>query len=104
MTEKLLFVLYYYKTSPTFDVLGTQFAMARSKANENLHKLSPILYDTLVYLEMMPYREFSTPDDFKAALHGIDQLIIDATERAYRRSQDEVKQREHYSGKKKRIR
>ena len=49
MTEKLLFVLSYYKTYPTFDVLGTQCAMARSKANENLHKLSPILYDTLVY-------------------------------------------------------
>ena len=104
MTEKLLFVLYYYKTYPTFDVLGTQLAMARSKANENLHKLSPMLYDTLVSLEMMPYREFSTPDDCKAALHGIDQLIIDATERAYRRSQDEAKQREHYSGKKKSIR
>ena len=74
--------------------------MVRSKANENLHKLSPILYDTLVYLEMMPYREFSTPDDFKAVLQGIDQLIIDATERAYRRSQDEAKQREHDSGKK----
>src|SRR5436305_7517840 len=36
MADKLLFVLYYYKTYPTFDVLGTQFAMARSKANENL--------------------------------------------------------------------
>jgi hypothetical protein len=75
MTEKLLFVLYYYKTSPTFDGLGTQFDMARSKANENLQKLSPILYDTLVSLEMMPYREFSTSDDFKAALQGIDHLI-----------------------------
>ena len=49
MAEKLLFVLYYYKTYPTFDVLGTQFDMGRSKANENLHKLSPLLYDTLVY-------------------------------------------------------
>ena len=48
MAEKLQFVLYYYKTYPTFDVLGTQFAMARSRAHENLHKLSPILYDTLV--------------------------------------------------------
>src|SRR5256712_6390048 len=47
MLDKLLFVLYYYKTYPTFDVLGTQFAMVRSKAHENLHKLSPILYDTL---------------------------------------------------------
>ena len=104
MAEKLLFVLYYYKTYPTFDVLGTQFDMVRSKANENLHKLSPILYDTLVRLEMMPYRECSTPHDVKAASQGIDQLIIDATERAYRRSQDDTKQREHYSGKKKSIR
>ena len=59
MAEKLQFVLYYYKTYPTFDVLGTQFAMARSKAHENLHKLSPILYDTLVHLDLMPYRELS---------------------------------------------
>src|SRR5256885_9692965 len=74
MAEKLLFVLYYYKTYPTFDVLGTQFDMVRSKANENLHKLSPLLYDTLASVEMMPYREFSTPDDFKAVLQGIDQI------------------------------
>jgi Helix-turn-helix of DDE superfamily endonuclease len=104
IAEKLLFVLYYYKTYPTFDVLGTQFDMVRSKANENLHKLSPILYDTLVYLELMPYRELSTPEDLQAALQGMDHVIMDATERAYRRSQDDAKQREHYSGKKNAIR
>jgi hypothetical protein len=49
---------------------------------------------------MMPHRECGTPDDLKAALRGIDQLIIDATERASRRAQDDVKQREHDSGKK----
>lgn len=49
MAEKLQFVLYYYKTYPTFDVLGTQFEMARSKAHENLHKFSPIFYNTLVH-------------------------------------------------------
>lgn len=101
MADKLLFVLYYYKTYPTFDVLGTQFHMTRSKANENLHKLSPILSETLVQLDLMPYREFQTPETLKAALHGIDQLLIDATERAYRRSQDDAIQRAHYSGKKK---
>jgi hypothetical protein len=100
MAEKLQFVLYYYKTYPTFDVLGQQFAMARSKANEHLHTLSPILYDTLVHLELMPYREFATPEDLKAALQGVDHLLIDATERAYHRSTDGTKQREHYSGKK----
>jgi hypothetical protein len=64
IVEKLQFVLYYYKTYPPFDVLGAQFAMACSKANENLHKLSPILYDTLVHLELMPYRELATPEDW----------------------------------------
>jgi hypothetical protein len=48
MTEKLLFVLSYYQTYPTFDVLGTPCAMVRSKANENLQKLSPLLYETRV--------------------------------------------------------
>src|SRR5258706_4307340 len=100
MAEKLQFVLYYYQTYPTFDVLGTQFGMARSKAHENLHKLSPILYDTLVYLELMPYRELTTPEELKAALQGGDRLLIDATERAYHRSQEDAKQREDCSGKK----
>ncbi len=104
MADKLQFDLYYYKTYPTFDGLATQFEMARSKANENLHKLSPILYDTLVHLELMPYREFATPEDFKAALQSVDRLLIDATERAYHRSTDDTKQREHYSGKKNSIR
>jgi len=48
LADKLLFVLSYYKTYPTFDVLGTQCEMVRSKANENLHKLSPVLHATLV--------------------------------------------------------
>jgi hypothetical protein len=52
----------------------------------------------------MPYRELGTPDDLKAALHGGDRLLIDATERAYHRSQDDAKQREHYRGKKNSIR
>ena len=100
MAEKLQFVLSYDKTYPTFDGLATQCEMARSKANEHLHKLSPILYDTLVHLELMPYREFATPEDVKAALQGVDRLLIDATERAYHRSTDDATQREHYSGKK----
>jgi Helix-turn-helix of DDE superfamily endonuclease len=100
MADKLQFVLYYYKTYPTFDVLGTHFDMARSKAHANLHTLSPILYDTLVHLDLMPYRELSTPEELKAALHGDDRLLIDATERAYHRSQDDATQREHDSGKK----
>jgi hypothetical protein len=100
MADKLLFVLYYFKTYPTFDVLGTQFNMARSKANENLHRLSAVLHETLVRLGVLPHRQFETPEDLIAALDGIDQLLIDVTERVYRRSQEDGRQRAHYSGKK----
>jgi hypothetical protein len=104
MFDKLLFVLYDDKTYPTCDVRGTQCEMVRSKAHENLQKLSAILHKTLGRLERMPHREFTTPDELKSALKGADRLIIDATERAYRRSQDETKHREHSRGKKKSIR
>ena len=82
MADTLLCVLYDYQTYPTFDVRGTHLDMARSQANENLQKLSPMLSDTLVHLERMPYRALSTPADWKAAWQGMDQVIIDATERA----------------------
>ena len=49
----------------------------------------------------MPDRELRTPEALKAALKGVDQVIVDATERAYRRSQDDAKQREYDRGKKK---
>jgi hypothetical protein len=100
VADKLLFVLFYYKDYPTFDVLGTQFDLARSKAHKNLHQLSPILYETLVRLEMMPHREFKRVDELTQALEGIDKIIIDVTERAYRRPQDSKAQKAHYSGKK----
>jgi len=100
VADKLLFVLNYYKEYPTFDALGAKFDLARSKANEHVHELSPHLYEALVQMTMMPHREFQTVKELKQALDGIDRIIIDATERAYRRPQDEQEQKAHYSGKK----
>ena len=100
MREKLLFVLCYFKVYPTFDVLGTQFNMSRSKADENLYRLCPVLYESLVYLKVMPHREFGTPDDLMKALNGVDTILTDVTERNYRRPKDDSVQPEYYSGKK----
>lgn len=100
LADKLLFVLYYYKIYPTFDQLGTQFDLVRSKAHERLYELSPLLHKTLVRLEMMPKREFQSVEELMQALDGIDEIIIDATERAYRRPQEAEQQQDHYSGKK----
>lgn len=98
--DKLFFTLVYLKTYPTFDVLASQFNMSRSKSNENVHKLVPILAQTLIRLGVMPYREFSSAEEMKEAFKGIDKILIDVTERLYRRSQNDKQQREHFSGKK----
>ena len=58
----------------------------RGREPTKLHKLSPMLYDTLVLFRAMPYRALATPEELKAALHGVERLLIDATERAYHRS------------------
>src|SRR5258708_3712459 len=76
IADKLLFVLYYYKAYPTFDVLGTRFNLARSKAHTHLHLLSPILHETLVQLEIIPQRALKTAEELTLALNGVDQLII----------------------------
>ena len=108
LADKLLFVLYYYKVYPTFDQLGTQFDLVGSplgaKAHERLYELAPLLHETLVRLEMMPKREFQNVEELMHALDGIDEIIIDATERAYRRPQEAQQQQDHYSGKKNGIR
>ena len=99
--DKLLSVLYYFKVYPTSDVPGTQSGMSHPKANENLHGLCPVLYGTPVYLKVMPYREFRTPDGLMKALNGIGTILTDVTERDHRRLKDDAAQRGHYSGKKK---
>ena len=75
--------------------------MARSKACENVHKLTPLLHKTLASLAVLPERESASAEAFKAALvdADIEQLLIDVTERPYRRSSDDEKQRGYYSGK-----
>lgn len=101
LRKKLIFVLYYLKVYPTFDVLGAQFGMARSKACENLHFLYPLLGQALVDLGVLPHRKFETVEEFRAACHNLDTLLIDATERPHRRPVDDEKQEDLYSGKKK---
>jgi hypothetical protein len=46
----------------------------------------------------MPERACGAPADWQAALQGGDRLLIDATDRAYRRSQEDATQRAHDSG------
>ncbi len=41
--DKLLFILFYYKVHPLQEVIAAFFGMSQGRANEWIHKLSPIL-------------------------------------------------------------
>ena len=66
----------------------------------NLYKLVPVLYQTLVELDVIPYREFASPDELREALDSFETILIDVTKRNHLRPQDNQTQRKLYNGKK----
>jgi hypothetical protein len=103
--DKLLFILHYYKTYPTMDVMAVNYNISRTSVWNYVHELSRTLHNILVKLGVMPMREMPTVEAFKAYLEAnkIHQLIIDATERTIERPSKKVENRAQYSGKKKDI-
>jgi len=102
MSQKLFFILYYWKVYPGYDVLGFQFDLDGSKACTNVQALWPVLKRALAKGEVLPRREFASVEELRAAFADIAELFIDATERPHVRSQDDEEQRKQFSGKKKR--
>lgn len=98
--DKLLFMLVYEKTYPLQTMLGLQFALSQGRANEWIHRLTPILQQALAKLGLMPERDGQAVATSDLAVEGGADLIIDGTERRRQRPQDEDAQAEHYSGKK----
>jgi len=100
--SKILFLLFYLKEYPSFDILGGMFGMSRSGANDDVHEFLPILYETLARMGVAPHRSFDDVEEMKKILKkkNIDKIIIDATERPHQRPKDSEKQRSLYSGKK----
>jgi AAA15 family ATPase/GTPase len=103
--DKLLFILHYFKSYPTMDLMAIEYKMSRSSVWNYVHALSAKLYPILVELGVMPLREMPSIEAFKALLEAnkVHQLIIDVTERTIERPSDKVANRAQYSGKKKGI-
>ena len=102
LEEKLLFILFYLKTYPTFDVLGILFDMDRTTACKQVHMLAPILLSALERLDLLPAREKKHLKKKFKNLNMKGFVIADGTERPIRRPMNKDSQKEFYSGKKKR--
>lgn len=99
--QKLLFILYYLKAYPTFDVLAASFGLPRSKACEHAHRLAKALERTLRTLGVLPARAIDSLAQMQAVFADVPVLLLDATERPYQRAQAAVDRPADYSGKKK---
>jgi len=101
MTDKLLFILVYQKTQALQTMHGLHFGLSQPQANYWIHHLLPVLQRALAALGHAPERDPSRVADSTLAHEGAPALVIDGTERRRQRPQDPVRQKAHYSGKKK---
>jgi hypothetical protein len=99
--DKLLFILVYQKTYPLQTMHGLQFELSQPQVNYWIHRLMPILRESLSEMGMTPERDPQAVADNPLVNENAPDLLIDGTERRRQRPKDAKKQAEHYSGKKK---
>jgi hypothetical protein len=98
--DLLLFCVSYLKNNPLQEYHALHYGITQPQANLWLHRSLDWLWETLAGLKELPARS-----DKALANVLVNQLevLLDGTERAIGRSTDYQTQKEHYSGKKKRI-
>jgi len=101
LSEKLLFILVYQKTSPLQTAHGLQFGISQGQVNYWVHRLLPVLQMSLSEMGMKPLRKGEEVADSIKASEGGANLSLDAAERLLQRPLDDERQREKYSGKRK---
>ena len=100
--DKLFFILFYFKCYPTFDVAGVLFDLHRSRAHRWMLRLQPILEKSLGKKMALPERKLESIGEFITRFPSAKEVMIDGTERPIQRPKEQQKQKNHYSGKKKR--
>lgn len=99
--DKLLFILFYFKFYPTQEVLGFLFGISQPQANVWVHLLTPLLNTALGAEQHLPARKTRSVTQLLEACPDLE-FIIDGTERPIQRPSAAERQKQCYSGKKKR--
>ncbi len=102
--ELLLFTLFSFKASLTYDLLGFVSGMDGSNAKRYQDLGISVLQETLADSGYLPQREFKDVAEFESYFYQHEVLFVDGTEQRVQRPQDKEVQQAYYSGKKKLIR
>jgi IS5 family transposase len=98
---KLLFVLFYAKNYPTFDVLGFFFDKPRGQSCEDIHLFLKVLEKALGHAVVLPERKLTSAEEFLEKFPEVKDVFLDGGERRRERPGKPKSERRMYSGKKK---
>lgn len=99
--QKLFYILFYMKCYPTFDVAGFFFGVDRSQTKRWVDEQRIHLEKALGKAMVLPVRKVRSVEEFLKRFPAVRELIVDGTERPVQRPKDKKKQKQRYSGKKK---
>ena len=101
LAEEVCMCLFYLRQLPTFEVLGLQFGVSKTEANDTFHYWLRLLREILPasLLEQVEHQV----SDYALVQELLSQfcLIVDSTEQPRERPRDNQAQQECFSGKKK---
>jgi hypothetical protein len=100
--EKLFYILFYAKVYPSFDVAGFIFNADKSSCCRWAHWFIKALELALGQKCVLPKRKAKDLEKIFLKIPQIKEIFIDGTERPIRRPKNQEKQKDNYSGKKKR--
>lgn len=98
--EEVCMCLFYLRHYPTFEVLGLQFGVSKTEANDTVHYwlriLRVLLPASLLEQVETHSSDYALVQEWLSEL----QLIVDSLEQARERPGDKEEQRSYFSGKK----
>jgi hypothetical protein len=100
--DKLFYTLFYLKCYPTFDLAAFFYNVDRAQTCRWTHRFMPVLEKALGKELVLPARQIKSAEEFIRLFPEIKEVFIDGTERPVERSKNKEKQKQDYSGKKKR--
>ena len=92
--------LFYLRQMPTFEVLGIQFDISKTEANDTFHKWLLILRKLLPASLLEELENQPENREMLCELLEEIELLVDTTEQARQRPKNYREQKKYYSGKK----
>ena len=100
-SEQIGLCLFYLRQMPTFEILGIQFDISKTEANDTVHKWLKILRE-LLPASLLEQLE-NQPQNREMLLELLEEieLLVDSTEQDRQRPKNYQEQKKYFSGKQK---